>query len=145
MGLDLHPARRSDDPLYGDEDSPYWPGAPYPQWSYGGFDRFRQRLAEAEGFSLNEMAGFGEGFGEDAVRGTRSWDDVTTELAPLLNHSDCDGEMTPQECAAVLPRLREIITGWATAEPGDYDVQAGQALCEAMQLCAEQGVRLLFR
>ena len=137
MGLDLHPARRADDPLYGDEDYPYWPNGPHPQWSYGGFHAFRKRLAEAEAFDLEQMAGF--------AKAGRSWDDVTTELAPLLSHSDCDGEMTPDECAAVLPRLHGIITEWALTDPCGYDVRAGRELCAAMELCASEGVPLLFR
>lgn len=146
MGLDLHPARRNDNGGWdwGDEGSPVM--RPWPQWSYGGFDHFRQRLAKAEGFNLNEMAGFGEGYGDDAVRGTRSWDTVDTELAPLLNHSDCDGEMTPKECAQVLPRLTGIIAEWALADDGtDYDVQAGQTLCSAMDMCVTEDMDLLFR
>lgn len=145
MGLDLHPAHRNGNGGWdwGDEGAPF--DRPWPQWSYGGFSRFRERLAEAEGFTKNEMTGFGEGFLEDAAPGPRSWDTVSTELEPLLNHSDCDGEMTPEQCARVLPRLTGIIAEWALADPTDYDVQAGQELCRAMDMCVAEDMDLLFR
>ncbi len=34
---------------------------PEVSWSYSGFHTFRQRLAQAEGFALTEMHGFGGG------------------------------------------------------------------------------------
>lgn len=102
------------------------------QWAYGGFHRFRERLADHEGFDLNAMNGFG---------GDRSWDDVTTDLKPLLNHSDCDGAMTPAECAQVAPRLAEVIKTWPE---DDFDRRSGEELVKAMQYCAERGEELGF-
>jgi hypothetical protein len=139
MGLDLHPARRA----VTDEEHDYWgdwvyEGDWYPQWPYGGFARFRERLAEFEGFSLSEMKGFG---------GERDWGDVATELKPLLNHSDCDGEMTPDECAQVVPRLDGIIATWSTYGDGDleYDIRAGRQLIGAMQKVIADNLTLVFR
>ena len=140
MGLDLHPAR----PATSDEQD-YWgnwyyePDWPHPQWSYGGFSRFRERLAKTEGFDLDEMRGFG---------GTREWDTVSTELEPLLNHSDCDGEMSPADCLRVYPRLEQVIADWkARADAADYyyDVRSGEALVAAMKLVATRHLTLIFR
>ena len=103
------------------------------QWAYGLFAHFRRRLAEHEGFDLEAMAGF--------TRNGRSWDEVTTDLKPLLNHSDCDGALTPAECAQVAPRLAEVIATWPQ---DDYDRQSGEALVMAMQYCAEHGEELGF-
>ncbi|MER7569312.1 hypothetical protein ABTZ93_41460 [Streptomyces sp. NPDC097941] len=87
MGLALFP---------GDDDT----GSPDVSWSYTGFGVFRQWLAQAEGFALDEMHGFG---------GQRPWNDVSTTLAPLLDHPDDDGpDLTPIQCATILPRLQEI-------------------------------------
>ncbi|AOS64051.1 hypothetical protein [Actinoalloteichus hymeniacidonis] len=73
-------------------------------WSHHGFHLLRQRLAEAEGFTLTAMAGFG---------GDRPWTDVVTTLAPLLDHPDDDGpDLTPAQCAAMLPRLETIVERW---------------------------------
>lgn len=140
MGLDLHPARPSTEAERADDwgDWYYDRTWPWPQWSYDGFSRFRERLARAEGFDLSEMRGFD---------GHRDWDEVTTDLAPLLNHSDCDGEMTPAECLEVYPRLEDIITAWGeTGDPVlDYDAQNGRCLVEAMKMCAFNDLTLIFR
>lgn len=102
-------------------------------WSYSGFMRFRERLAKAEGFDLQTMAGF--------TAGGEPWSGVTTDLAPLLNHSDCDGELSPQECKQVAPRLKEIIGGW---DLDDYDRRSGIELVAAMEYCAGNGESLEF-
>lgn len=109
-------------------------------WAYSGFMRFWEMLAREEGFELREMQGY---------HGDRAWDTVQTDLEPLLNHSDCDGELTPQECAQVAPRLREILAKWKEERThdladDDYDVYAGLALCDAMEQCAELGEVLEF-
>jgi hypothetical protein len=70
-------------------------------WSYRGFAAFRRQLAQAEGFALSKMWGFG---------GDRPWSDVSTSLEPLLDRpDDGGGELSPTECAALLPRLESIV------------------------------------
>jgi hypothetical protein len=113
------------------------------QWAYGGFMRFRERLAAHEGLNLHDMDGF--------TRHGTSWDETTTALRPLLDHSDCDGGLSPGECAQVAPRLAEILAAWqaATYDPidlgCDYDIQNGWALFEEMVDHAARGGRLDFR
>jgi hypothetical protein len=71
--------------------------------SYSTFGEWRAHVARAAGFPpLSEMLGFG---------GKRSWDTVSknSRLVPLLNHSDCDGELTPTECAGIAEALGELI------------------------------------
>jgi len=109
-------------------------------WSYHGFGRFRERLAEAEGFNLREMRGF-KPFDAPETWVGKSWDDVETPLKPLLNHSDCDGYLDDYECEEVLPRLREITVGWPR---DDYDRRQVQALIEGMEHCIEHGCALVF-
>ncbi|MFH9733913.1 hypothetical protein [Streptomyces sp. NPDC017260] len=46
-----------------------------------------------------DMVGFG---------GQRAWSSVTTTLEPLLHHPDDSGDLTPAQCAAMLPRLEEL-------------------------------------
>lgn len=101
-------------------------------WAYSGFMRFRSRLAEHEGFSLADMQGFD---------GSRPWDEITTAIKPLLDHSDCDGELTPEECAQVAPRLREILATW---NPDEYDTKSGYELADGMDDCARNGESLEF-
>lgn len=94
-------------------------------WSYGGFDRFRTKLGEEIGVILNAM---------DTYGGNLSWDLVDHPIKDLLNHSDCDGILTPEQCATIAPALKAIVINWPE---GDYDRQEALALVEGMIECAE--------
>lgn len=108
-------------------------------WAYSGFGRFRDALAEHEGIDLGQMEGFRR-HGDDRPR--ISWDTVTTPLKPLLDHSDCDGEISPEDCAAVAPHLRKVIA--AIWPEGAYDYQSGMELADGMDAAAEAGEPLEF-
>jgi len=103
------------------------------RWSYSGFNRFRDRLANELGFSIYEMRGFG---------GTRIFSEINDDIIPLLDHSDCDGSLTPDECAKVAPRLRELVKGWSDE---DYDKVKALDLAEGMELAASHGEELEFQ
>lgn len=126
MGLVLFP---------GDDDT----SSPDVSWSYTGFGVFRRWLAQAEGFELNEMDGFG---------GQCPWNDVSTTLAPLLNHPDDDGpDLTPIQCAAILPRLQEIADqpqGGASTRSSNGTSTDARQFVVVLQLCIEKDVDLLF-
>ncbi|MGW7642127.1 hypothetical protein [Streptomyces decoyicus] len=126
MGLVLFP---------GDGDT----SSPDVSWSYTGFGVFRRWLAQTEGFALDEMYGFG---------GQRPWNEVSTTLAPLLNHPDDDGpDLTPNQCAAILPCLQEIAD---QPQEGSIDqlfqrhIDDARQLVVVLQLCLEKDVDLLF-
>ncbi|MFD9030832.1 hypothetical protein ACFVZW_06705 [Streptomyces sp. NPDC059567] len=126
MGLVLFP---------GDGDN----SSPDVSWSCSGFAAFRRRLAEAEGFALSEMWGFG---------GERAWSEVSTALEPLLDHPDDGGDdLSPVECAAILPRLEAITDEWAR-EQGDHllrqHTEDARQLAGVLRLCIEKGVTLEF-
>ncbi|MFE6844473.1 hypothetical protein [Streptomyces sp. NPDC057686] len=126
MGLTLFP---------GDGDN----SSPDVTWSCVRFDRFRERLARAEGFVLPEMWGFG---------GHRPWSDVSTTLEPLLDHPDVGGdELSTADCAAMLPRLKSIIGQWQE-EPDEpilqQHVQDAQQLTVVLRFCVDEGVELIF-
>lgn len=95
-------------------------------WSYSGFNRFRERLAAAEGRSLDSYF---------------EMDERATPLSPLLNHSDCDGDISPEDCATVAKALREIVMRWPE---DDYDRQHGLLLAEGMEYCAKNNEPLEF-
>lgn len=38
--------------------------------------------------------------------------EINTFLEPLLNHSDCDGELTPQECEKIVVGLNYILNNF---------------------------------
>ena len=121
MGVSIYPGRAS--------------------WSYSGFANFRRALAGEEGINLAEMTGFG---------GTREWETSSgqhiTPLAPLLNHSDCDGYLHGYECEEVIPRLETILSKWARdADPEtQYNVQHGLALLAGMKHSVEHGCAVVF-
>ncbi|MFJ9870919.1 hypothetical protein [Streptomyces sp. NPDC101165] len=107
-------------------------------WSYSGFAAFRRRLAEAEGVDLTEMWGFG---------GERPWSDVSTTLEPLLDHPDDAGELSPAECAAILPRLEEVIDEWLSegdAATLSRHIEDARQLVVVLRLCVEKGAAVLF-
>ncbi|MFD7879266.1 hypothetical protein ACFV5G_35105 [Streptomyces sp. NPDC059766] len=113
--------------------------SPDASWSYTSFGVFRQWLAQAEGFALDEMDGFG---------GQHPWNEVSTTLAPLLNHPDDGGpDLSPIQCTAILPRLQEIAY---QPQAGSTDpllqrhIEDARQLVVVLQLCIEEDVDLLF-
>jgi len=56
-------------------------------------------------------------------------------------HSDCDGELSPEDCAQVAPRLLELIKNWPD---DDYDKREARVLAEGMLECAEAKEALEF-
>lgn len=126
MGLVLFP---------GDGDN----SSPDVSWSYSGFAAFRRRLAEAEGFVLSEMRGFG---------GERPWSEVSTALEPLLDHPDAGGDdLSPDECASILVRLEAITDRWSR-EGNDQlprqHIEDARQLAGVLRLCIEKDVPLAF-
>ena len=69
---------------------------------YSNFNNWREYLAEKVGFNLREMIGFG---------GSKEWTAELMEhdLYPLLNHSDCDGILTVEDCKRVSIGLQNMI------------------------------------
>ncbi|MEU6120998.1 hypothetical protein [Streptomyces sp. NPDC047123] len=125
MGLMLCPA---DD----DVDSPDV------SWSSYGFDLYRQWLAGAEEIAVAETAGSG---------GARPWSDVTTALTPLLDHPDDEGELSPAQCAAMLPRLAAIAGDPPHMADDDIlrrRVDDTRELIGVMTYCVDRDVPLVF-
>lgn len=110
------------------------------RWSYSGFMRFRTKLASSIGVTLGDMEGF-----SDQNPG-REWSTIDDPIVPLLDHSDCDGELSPQDCARVAPRLREIIASWSRGDVrDDHDIRSGLLLADGMGAAANAGEALRFR
>jgi len=65
-------------------------------WAYSGFMRFRSLLASSLGYETPLMEMYDNG----------SHDVMENEpIYPLINHSDCDGELTVEEMKQILPQL----------------------------------------
>ena len=126
MGLTLFP---------GDGDN----SSPDVSWSCVRFHAFRELLARAEGFELDAMAGFG---------GERAWGEVATVLEPLLDHPDvCGDDLSPADCAAMLPRLEAIADGWPrdSTDPAFREhLEGARRLAVVLRLCVEKQVPLVF-
>lgn len=90
-------------------------------WGYSGFNIFREKLAHEIGMDLRTMEGF---------NGNIPFSKYNDDILPLLDHSDCDGELTVDECIKIVPRLREIIGKWSD---DDRDKTRAMALADGME------------
>lgn len=117
------------------------------QWAYSGFMRFRTKLAAEAGIALLCMQGFA-GSNPIRINGDHhsqpviSWDKVNDDIKPLLDHSDCDGELTVEECKKVAPRLRELVANWSD---NDRDKVNALELVEGMETATRENEPLEFR
>lgn len=83
-------------------------------WSgpYSSFNRWRVAVAKVIGIDLWHMAGFWSPDYEECKHWDSSmeWDDLPKRpLHLLLNHSDCDGELRWEDCAAIADDLESIL------------------------------------
>lgn len=97
-------------------------------WEYSGFNSFREKVAAQIGINLRKMEGFSDvdksilseqgweayrkAYEADALAPKISWDTVNDPIKGLLHHSDCEGEIPAEQCAAIADRLEEIIKDW---------------------------------
>ncbi|AQT69945.1 hypothetical protein STSP2_03145 [Anaerohalosphaera lusitana] len=105
------------------------------RWGYFSFDEFRKRLATQIGIDLDSMVGHG---------GTRPWEDVDDPLKPFLHHSDCDGELTVEECKQVYPRLEQLLQSWPDGDNPFSHKRKGMELVRGMKRAIAQGEPLEF-
>lgn len=102
-------------------------------WGYINFGEFRRKLAVEIGVNLDSMEGFG---------GIIPWKNVKEDaIIDFLDHSDCDGNLTPQQCGAIAPRLVELVADW---EDDDRDKVKALELAEDMQWCYANDKTLEF-
>lgn len=77
-----------------------------------------------------------QGFG-----GEGKWEDVRDGIKYLLNHSDCEGFLTPMEMRKIYPRLLEIAKAWPDDHP---DKEQAIQLAKDMKKLASKGQQLIF-
>ncbi len=108
-------------------------------WSYGGFNRFRNNLVEALGYSISL----------DDMYETNTQDKLSHEgIYPLINHSDCDGYLTVKEMKRIIPQLKYILQIWENnfqMSEYHYDIEMGRALVEGMEdaVDAEESIEFM--
>lgn len=80
---------------------------------YSSFMEWRIWIAEQVGINLLKMEGYSDrDYGNPKrKRGTIKWETIDDDIKYLLNHSDCDGHLTPGQCKKIAIRLKEIIGG----------------------------------
>ena len=112
-------------------------------WAYSGFMRFRARLFyEIYRFDLEWM----EGFDRDAIDSSKNpchkpipWEALHDHpLKPLLNHSDCGGELPANLCYEMGQVLREIVEKWE-----DYDTHRSRWPYNRCDYDREQALELV--
>lgn len=85
-----------------------WHGA------YSSFNRFRHSLASQIGINLDEYIGYGE-------KGTKELYSIEHGIQPLLNHSDCDGELNNLEALSIAKGLDNILENFDDKIPADFN------------------------
>lgn len=115
----------------------------YDAWhgAYSAFHRWRVKLAEVAAMPpLESMEGF---------NGSRSW--VSVEQRPLnwlLDHSDCDGEIPPEQCGPLADDLESLIPLLPIEDdPGHIGNWAEKTMqfVKGLRMAANDGKPLLFR
>jgi hypothetical protein len=68
-------------------------------------------IADQIGINLLDMEGYSDRDYSNPKRkkGTIKWETINDDLKYLLNHSDCDGQISPLRCKKIADRLKEII------------------------------------
>lgn len=87
--------------------------------SYSGFNDFRETWGRHLGFELREMEGFG---------GSKPWTDEP--LQSFFNHSDCDGDISPEDCKEILAQAL-IDKDKLTDEQSKYSMPILIKFCKA--------------
>ncbi|WP_242570392.1 hypothetical protein [Streptomyces sp. NP-1717] len=76
------------------------------------------------------------------------WSSVSTTLAPLLNHPDDAGpDLTPAQCAAMLPRLEAIINERqhdGSDAALERRIDDTRQLVTVMKFCLDKDVEIIF-
>lgn len=130
-----------------------WSGA------YSAFSRFRNALAKAAGYETIEIKHRETvlidwaHFTEENYFGL--WGDVVPcsgvgpdPLLYLIVHSDCDGHLEPEHCAALADRLAELLPALAGLDGGGHlgNVHAAaRRFIDGCRAAADAGERLEFQ
>ncbi len=101
--------------------------------SYSSFGEWRAHLCRAAGLGdIEQYVGF---------EGAREWPEGDP-LVKLLNHSDCEGDIAPDDCSAIADRLEKLLP-IANAE-GEFFSSTSDWWIEALRRAAGAGEPLEF-
>lgn len=113
------------------------------RWAYSGFNRFRRKISELAGFEGWPIGS------EDPIAEQPFWDKVQASDDPikhLLDHSDCDGELTVEQLTVLAPRLEELLKKLSDEDKVEwaYDYETGLELVEGMKEALVANEPLVF-
>lgn len=119
------------------------------QWSYSGFNRFREKVARGIGIDLRNMIGFApfnlSGKELDIWEAQAgSWKDIKSPLKYFLNHSDCEGQISAKRCGLIYPILNKIVLSLEDSIENEHDKSSGKELVKTMKDCAKNNKPLIF-
>lgn len=84
--------------------------------SYSAFHRWRKKIAETAGLPPLELM---EGFCDNET--PIKWDCLKpNSLHELLNHSDCDGYISPESCKCIAESLQDLMPLLSDEEVGGH-------------------------
>jgi hypothetical protein len=93
-------------------------------------------LAKEIGIDLDKMEGFG---------GDIPWEEYENDpICILLNHSDCDGQISAEQCLKVSPRLKELVSKWSKDDDYKWHRKRALELARGMLEAGKSGEPLLF-
>lgn len=104
---------------------------------YSSFHRWRTALCAAAGWGkLDERVGFG---------GETPWD-LTDPLTKLLHHSDCEGSIAAEDCAAIADRLKELLPALSDEESSLWfsDAEKARRFIKGLRKAARAGEDVEF-
>ncbi len=119
-------------------------------WSYSGFGQYRRRIWNQCGFSDDLYFLYKEDVWLEQIS-------VDHPLYDFFDHSDCDGELTPEQLKKIEPILREktlelfnkpvneLAKGLLLTQFDDYDITMGLELCNGMLNAISKNENLEFK
>jgi hypothetical protein len=103
-------------------------------WGYTGFGRFRQKIANACG----HIGNYYDNLHDDTPVEMGKY---AKDIGPFLFHSDCDGELTPEEMKKIWPVLEHIVKLW---DDDDYDKNQALELIDGMKFAISENEPIVF-
>jgi len=79
--------------------------------SYSSFATFRKRLAKSIGEDYENLLELG---------GSKTPEEVNHPITPLLFHSDCDGDLSVEECESIVKGIDMILENLEPQEDDEY-------------------------
>jgi len=102
---------------------------------YSSFNSFRTNMAKMIGMNLKKMEGFG---------GNIPFSQFNDDLCILLDHSDCEGYISPDNCKKLAIRLDELIDKMEPTEVFFSDYQLAKQFSAGCKLAASKNETLEF-